>query len=148
MPFYLARGRKHTRICSIYTQKRVCSSLSTSRGAGNVLLFNSLSWYFLYISLSTSLGAGNNSIRKSSEDSTNDIATYLPREGPETNFHSLLLLKYNIVCIAPYLPREGPETHIRPTEQLQTMVEYRYLSTSRGAGNWRSIPTMLLKTCV
>ena len=37
------------------------------------------------------------------------IATYLPREGPETPRYSFLKFDFQ-VCIAPYLPRKGPET--------------------------------------
>ena len=38
------------------------------------------------------------------------IATYQPREGPETHRTPVTLCHTLISCIAPYLPREGPET--------------------------------------
>ena len=63
-----------------------------------------------YSSLSTSRGDGNgsNCVPKK-YNAANSIATYLPREGPETLQPTIKLLVL-VVCIAPYLPREGPET--------------------------------------
>ena len=64
------------------------SSLSTSRGAGNLLRAFFLLFIIYYLC----------------------IATYQPREGPET--HCFFLIFYFLVyqCIATYQPREGPET--------------------------------------
>ena len=58
------------------------------------------------------------------------IATYLPREGPETPiFISVIRIEYSSLS-----PREGPETHIGLYLILKYSL-YSYLSTSRGAGN-------------
>ena len=49
------------------------------------------------------------------------------------------------VCIATYLPREGPETFVQIAELLPFRL-YSYLSTSRGVGNFLSnvfVPSML-----
>ena len=41
------------------------------------------------------------------------IATYQPRERPETTRNFLYQFLILSVCIAPYLPREGTETQVR-----------------------------------
>ena len=60
------------------------------------------------------------------------IDTYPPREGPETFPKECNVLQSQ--CIVTYRPREGPETlyFIISSSQRNS---YRYLSTSRGAGN-------------
>ena len=80
--------------------------LSTSRGVGNVFPFIFPFPIKQYSSLSTSRGAGNHP-RKPSSPKKTFIPTYLPREGPET-------LIADFLSLASF---------------------YRYLSTSRGAGN-------------
>ena len=60
------------------------------------------------------------------------IDTYLPREGPETEMRGCK--SRQSPSIATYLPREGPATFLLlPIVFLE--LGYRYLSTSRGAGN-------------
>ena len=60
------------------------------------------------------------------------ISTYLPREGPETEMRGCK--SRQSPSIATYLPREGPATFLLlPIVFLE--LGYRYLSTSRGAGN-------------
>ena len=87
-----------------------------------------------YSSLSTSRGDGNgsNCVPKK-YNAANSIATYLPREGPETLQPTIKLLVL-VVCIATYLPREGPETR-RHRMQARSYRQYSYQSPSRGAGN-------------
>ena len=62
----------------------------------------------MYSYLSTSRGAGNSSI--------------------------VIICIINLLCIATYLPREGPET-VSQKSSLLFFVRYSSLSTSRGAGN-------------
>ena len=65
------------------------------------------------------------------------IAPYLPREGPET--YQVLIDTFLPTCIDTYLPREGPETRSQLLILFLQMCLYSYLSTSRGAGNAKSI---------
>ena len=64
----------------------------------------------MYSYLSTSRGGRKRSLNCWNVGRINCIATYQPREGPET--HCFFLIFYFLVyqCIATYLPREGPET--------------------------------------
>ncbi|RXX23460.1 hypothetical protein DF216_01550 [Streptococcus oralis] len=74
------------------------------------------------------------------------IDTYLPREGPETLTKSLV--DSSDQCIAPYQPREGPETRTVPV-LFWKKFQYRYLSTSQGAGNFLSLsPVDCMSTIV
>ena len=50
------------------------------------------------------------------------IATYQPREGPETHRIPVTLCHTLISCIATYLPREGPET---PRKTLPYLTFFR-----------------------
>ena len=158
------------------------SYLSTSRGAGNSLTKSKVSpslliqipiylergrkpvfflireiQYALYRYLSTSRGAGNLKATKlKNELSRSCIATYLPREGPET-YRNLYFLIYRVaysylstsrgagnlliseifdsiffVYLPIYLAR-GRKHNFRCAER--SLITYRYLSISRGGGN-------------
>ena len=89
---------------------RLYSYLSTSRGAGNSSTTATSSLSCLYSSLSTSGGVGNLVLWMSVPFHPMYIAPYLPREGAKTQlrcFQQLLLL---LLRIRTYLPREGAET--------------------------------------
>ena len=138
LPIYLESGRKQIPLLFLDLVTVKYRYLSTSRGAGNVLTPSSIKAISSkYISLSTSGGAGNGTPsrfsalslpcvylpiylgrgRKHYRISTyflvnfSRIATYLPREGPETRPHEFLLQDQKL-CIDTYLPREGPETDL------------------------------------
>ena len=89
------------------------SYLSTSQGAGNGTpsRFSALSLPCVYLPIY--LGRGRKHYRISTYFLVNfsRIATYLPREGPETRPHEFLLQDQKL-CIDTYLPREGPETDL------------------------------------
>ena len=93
------------------------SYLSTSRGVGNTgALYRFTRISIVYSYLSTSRGAGNSSI--------------------------VIICIINLLCIATYLPREGPET-VSQKSSLLFFVRYSSLSTSRGAGNSLFFPHFL-----
>ena len=50
-------------------------------------------------------------------------------------------------CIAPYLPREGPETFTGFGEHGNSL-DYKNLSTSRGAGNSGVVPERSLRNSI
>ena len=75
------------------------------------------------------------------------IDTYLPREGPETK-NNLVSKELFLISIDTYLPREGPETRTVPV-LFWKKFQYRYLSTSQGAGNFLSLsPVDCMSTIV
>ena len=63
------------------------------------------------------------------------IATYQPREGPETQRFLYSDHKLHL-GIRTYLPREGAETSKCQAHRYSYKRQYSYLSTSRGAGNF------------
>ncbi|ORO91641.1 hypothetical protein B7700_09375 [Streptococcus mitis] len=74
----------------------------------------------MYSYLTTSKGAGNCWLNGICSNFHISIATYLPREGPETG--RLLLLQMFHLCIDTYLPREGTETPINKAIFLEPFV--------------------------
>lgn len=108
-------------------------SLSTSREDGNVGVGSAGTSGFSYSYLSTSRGAGNLFCWQVRCHFNFCIATYLPREGPETVYQIRLRLSSSPSSIDTHIPREGPETIILSSKCKGK--RYRYLSTSRGAGN-------------
>ena len=128
--------------------------LSTSRGDGNN--FSAAIYAKAIICIDTYLPReGTETFNEFSIFTNNSsIDTYLPREWPKTGFQLCLqtaivqlpiylergrkLHKNTILfiyfCIDTYLPREGPKT-LFLNLLLKLYRVYRYLTTSRGAGN-------------
>ena len=114
---YLPRKGTETLLASRHSYCRIMYRyLSTSRGAGNFRMIAATpTWLFTYRYLSTSREAGNTKVR-------------------------LLSCKYLLITVQLpiYLAR------VRKTKQILLIVifctQYRYLSTSRGAGNTQPNP--------
>ena len=111
------------------------SYLSTSREVGNSLtctITRLPSWNCVQIPIYLARGRKRFSFHLSVSNQTVQLPIYLARGRKQVSLATLFFEK--MFSIATYLPREGPETNAILQDHLHTRT-YRYLSTSRGAGN-------------
>ena len=153
-PIYLARGRKlSSKMSDNEHSLSVQTPICLERGRKQYYTWDYKNHAFSpYISLSTSRGAGNLIKSEFVLWSNSGIDTYLPREGPEISLHPSQCYEHNLesvqlpinlargrkhlVCsrfkvtsigIDTYLPRKGPETNSNLPHHNQNVVQDTYL---------------------